>query len=55
MSHMKSFVASVEELLMAGVQPDEIAKMLKADYSLVIEARDFIYDMQNEYPYMELQ
>ena len=55
MSHMKSFITDVAELLKAGVQPDEIAKMLKADYSLVVEARDFIYDMQNEYPYMELQ
>ncbi len=55
MSHMKSFITSVEELLMAGVQPDEIAKMLKVDFELVGEARDFIYDMQNEYPYMELQ
>jgi hypothetical protein len=52
---MKSFITSVEELLKAGVQPDEIAKMLKVDYSLVVEARDFIYDMQNEYPDMELQ
>ena len=52
---MENFIISVEELLLAGILPDEIAKMLKVDYSLVMEARDFIYDMQTEYPYMELQ